>query len=93
MKIVAKKKVKPYKSCQTVQYQVDQYTMEEIERLTSYKDEYIGKAIDCHDKVEESYIIKVANKAIARELKEDKDARRREKEASKWVENLVKKYL
>jgi hypothetical protein len=69
MKIVAKKKVKSYKSCQTVQYQVDQCTMEEIERLTSYKDEYIGKAVDHQEKVEESYISKVANKQVTKRLK------------------------
>jgi hypothetical protein len=42
MKIVAERDTKPSANRMTPQYQVGQRTMEVIERLVGYKDEYIG---------------------------------------------------
>ncbi len=42
MKIVGEKKAKPHKVELIPTYQIDHNTMEKIERLVGYKDEYIG---------------------------------------------------
>ena len=42
MKIVGEKGAKPHEDREAKQYQVDQHTVGKIERLISYKDEYIG---------------------------------------------------